>query len=83
MEVHATSMVCILDVRPYIFMYYMPGHPLTEKIGLDVKNNWRAIIHCDKYTPYSLFVTKHTENHVDDLKTMEEDWDTFSIIMHI
>ena len=42
----------------------------------------RAIIHCDKYIPYPLFVTKvkptHKENHVDDLKTME-DYDTFSI----
>ena len=35
-----------------------------------------AINHCDKYTPYSLFVTKdkptHKDNHVDDLKTMED-----------
>ena len=48
---------------------------------MDVKKN-RAIIHCDKYTPYPLFVikdkTKHKENHVDDLKTIEEDCDTFS-----
>jgi len=37
----------------------------------------RAIIHCDKYTPFSRFVTKdkpkHKENHVVYLKTMEED----------
>ena len=44
---------------------------------------YRAIIHCDKYIPYPLFVTKEKKtpkvNHVDDLKTMEEDSDTFCI----
>ena len=44
----------------------------------------RAIIHCDKYTPYSLFVTKdqpkHKENHVVDLKTKEEDCDHKNVL---
>ena len=68
------------------------GRPMInfQTAQMIVVKNWfwckkkkRAIIHCDKYIHYPLFVTKdkptHKENHVDDLKTMEEDLDTFSI----
>ena len=47
---------------------------LKNWFGCQKKRKERAIIHCDKYTP---FVTndkpKHKENH---LKTLEEDWNT-------
>mgnify|MGYP000344977975 CR=1 FL=1 len=39
----------------------------------------RAIIHCDEYDPYALFVTKQKGNQVEYFKTMEEDCNTFSI----
>ena len=41
---------------------------------------FRAIIHCNRYISYPLFVKKDKptpkENHVDELQTMEKDSDT-------